>query len=424
MSRRHFLLLTLFAALAAVALQAFARDNFAPVSNLPLQPGIPDPLFMLDGTPVLTKEQWLKKRRPELEKLFQHYMYGWLPPAVHVKGKITYTDRNFFGGKATLKLATLRLGREPAPHVQLLIVIPNHRSKPAPLFIGMNFSGNHTLVNDTNVPVPTGWMPTNIPRVRIVNQHATESGRGRQIDTWSLEQTIDRGYAVATYYCGDVEQDRTNAEGGVRELIHKAQNPDDWGTIAAWAWGMQRVIDYMSKDRDIDPKRIALVGHSRFGKATILAGALDKRVALVIPLQAGCGGTAPSRGTVGESVKQINNRFPAWFDDVFKEFNDQPARLPFDQDCLIAMCAPRPVLLGGATGDTWTNPSGAFDMLQAASGVYRLLGTDGLVATAMPPVNQLVDSTLGFFMRPGKHSMTKEDWKYFMDFADKHLVSQ
>jgi hypothetical protein len=422
MTRLRALACTIFLLVAGIAPAKQAAPPFPPPSELPLREQIPDPMYMLNGTQVLTRKDWLKKRRPELEQLFQHYMYGWFPPPVRVQGKVTYTDPHFFDGKATLKLVTLRLGKEPAPHVQLLVVIPNHRSKPAPIFVGMNFSGNHTLVNDTNVPLTVSWMPTNIPRIHVVSHHADDSGRGRQIDTWSLEQTIDRGYAVATYYCGDVEEDRTNAAGGVRELIRVPHAPDDWSTIAAWAWGMERVVDYLEKDRDIDRKRIALVGHSRFGKATILAGAFDQRVALVIPLQAGCGGTAPSRGTVGESVKQINNRFPEWFCGEFKAFNDQPARLPFDQDCLIAMCAPRPVLLGGATEDTWTNPEGAFQMLRAASGVYRLLGAEGLAASVMPPVNHLIDSNPGYFLRPGKHSMTRDDWKFFLDYADKYMA--
>ncbi len=204
-------------------------------------------------------------------------------------------------------------------------------------------------------------------------------------------------------------------------MIHGPRAPDDWGPIAAWAWGMQRVMDYLARDRDIDRKRIALVGHSRLGKAALLAGAFDDRAALVIPLQAGCGGTAPSRGRTGESVKQINTRFPEWFCGVFKQFNDQPERLPFDQNCLIALCAPRPVLLGAAVEDTWANPSGAFEMLQAASGAYLLTGAEGLAAPTMPGTNQVIDSNLGYFIRPGKHSMTRGDWEVFLDFADKHL---
>ena len=133
-------------------------------------------------------------------------------------------------------------------------------------------------------------------------------------------------------------------------------------------------------------------------------------------------GTAPSRGHIGESVKRINTAFPHWFCDVFKEFNDQPECLPFDQNCLIALCAPRPVLLGAAVEDTWANPEGTFAMLRSADKVYRFVGAEGLSATEMPATNVLIDSNVGFFIRPGKHSMTKEDWKYFLDFADKHLA--
>jgi hypothetical protein len=397
-----------------LACAAGAADSFPAMTELPVRPKTPDPLVMLDGHPVKTKKDWLKKRRPELKALFQHYMYGWLPPATPLTADVTYTDPIFFDGGATLKLVTLKLGPAPAPEIHLLMVIPNRRTRPAPVFLGMNFSGNHTLLADKHIPLPTSWMP---PKLQ-----ATEAGRGTQTNVWSIEQTIDRGYAVATYYCGDVEPDNDAPAGGVRETIHPAHAADDWGTIAAWAWGMQRVVDYLVKDPDIDRKRIAMVGHSRFGKATILAGAFDERVAMIIPLQAGCGGTAPSRGKIGESVKQINDRFPNWFCGVFKQFNGQPERLPFDQNCLIAMCAPRPVLLGGATGDTWTNPSGAFEMLRDASSVYRLLGAEGLAASTIPETNKLIDSNLGFFMRPGKHSMSRLDWQYFLDFADRHLA--
>jgi hypothetical protein len=223
---------------------------------------------------------------------------------------------------------------------------------------------------------------------------------------------------VGLIYNGDLEPDSPTAPGGVRAAYGAEY---DWGTIAAWAWGLSRAVDYMVTDPDIDAKRIAVVGHSRNGKAALVAAAFDERIALAIPLQAGCGGTAPSRGKVGESVQQINDRFPHWFNAQFKKFNQQPDRLPFDQHCLIALCAPRPVLLPNAEADQWANPSGQFEMLQAADPVYRLLGTDGLDAKAMPEAGVLVDSTLSYYIRPGKHSMTKSDWKVFLDFADKHF---
>jgi hypothetical protein len=174
-------------------------------------------------------------------------------------------------------------------------------------------------------------------------------------------------------------------------------------------------------NKDLDSKRICVVGHSRLGKTALLAAALDERIALAIPSQAGCGGTAPSRGTVGESVKQINDRFPHWFNATFKRFNEKPDRLPFDQHGLVALVAPRPVLFTNAVEDSWANPAGQFEVLKAAEPVYRLLGAGGLDAKTMPEPGVLVDSVLGYYIRPGKHSMTRGDWKVFLDYADKRL---
>jgi hypothetical protein len=242
---------------------------------------------------------------------------------------------------------------------------------------------------------------------------------------WAVDEVIGRGYALATVYCGDVAPDHPGlADGVFPHFLKPGQTkpgPHDWGAVAAWAWGLSRAVDYLVTDRAIDAARIACVGHSRLGKAAIVAAAFDERIALVIPHQAGCGGTAPSRGKVGESVTRINTSFPHWFDAEFKNFNDQPERLPFDQHCLVALVAPRPVLFTNATQDTWANPEGQFQVLQAAEPVYKLLGAGGLDARSMPPVNRLVDSTLGYHIRPGKHSMGREDWAVFLAYADKYL---
>src|SRR5690242_20364877 len=406
--------------LGFAATNAIARNSFEDASQLPSQPGLPDPLLMSNGEHVTDKKQWVKKRRPELKALFEHYMYGVMPPApAGMKCSVERVDRTLFDGKATEKQIAITLGTNDAPQLHLLLVVPNQRTRPAPVFVGPNFYGNHAVLTDPNVPLPTGWMPAGGPSVQ--NNRATDAGRGKQVDVWAIEQSIDRGYAVATFYNGDVEPDRPDATEGIRAYFRKARKKYDWGAIAAWAWGVSRAVDYLVTDKSIDPKEIAVVGHSRNGKAALVAAAFDERITLAIPLQAGCGGTAPSRGKVGESVKQINDHFPHWFNDEFKKFNEQPDRLPFDQHSLIALCAPRPVLLSNATEDTWANPPGQFEMLQAAEPVYRLLQAGGLDATQMPEPGKLVDGTLGYYIRPGKHSMTKDDWKIFLDFADKHF---
>ena len=310
------------------------------VGELTSSPELPDPLVMFGGERIETKKQWLKKRRPELTALFQHYMYGTMPPAPWKPQFIVErVDRNVFDGKATLKQVTISLTKKESPAIHLLVLTPNSRSKPSPVFLGLNFYGNYMIVNDPVVPLPAGWLPSGAPG--STNNHATEAGRGKQVDVWAVEQTIDRGYAFATFYNGDVEPDRPNAPEGIRAQL----SGYDWGAIAAWAWGLQRAVDYLVTDGALDPNHIAVVGHSRNGKAALVAGAFDERIALVISLQAGCGGTAPSRGTVGESVKQINDHFPHWFNSQFKHFNEQPEKLPFDQHELIALVAPRPILL-------------------------------------------------------------------------------
>lgn len=404
---------------------ASAAAPFPDVEQLRPQAGLPDPLVMSNGERVTTKEQWMTQRRPELKALFEHYMYGQFPPAPKIQSSVERVDRQFYNGKATKKEVTITLGAADAPQIHLLLVVPNERKAPAPVFLGLNFYGNHALVTDPSVALPSGWVPRGTPGG--TNSRATDAGRGAQVEVWAIEQSIDRGYAVAAFYNGDVEPDRPEAPEGIRAYFARQagspSTPDraEFGAIAAWAWGMHRAIDYLVTDKDINAKRIAVVGHSRNGKSALLAAAFDERIALAIPLQAGCGGTAPSRGKVGESVKQINDRFPHWFNAAFKKFNEQPERLPFDQHELIALCAPRPVLLPNAIEDTWANPAGQFEMLRAADRVYRFLGAGGLEASQMPETGKLVNSTLGYYIRPGKHSMTKEDWKVFLDFADKHL---
>src|SRR5205807_1091545 len=258
------------------------------------------------------------------------------------------------------------------------LVVANERKGPAPVFVGITFCGNHAIVKDPGIRLPTVWM-YNGPGVK--NSRATDAGRGKQIDVWALEQSIDRGYAVATFYNGDIDPDQSEVRGGIQPYLRKKSQepgPHDWGTIALWAWGIQRAVDYLVTSKELDKTRIAVVGHSRLGKTALLAAALDERIALAVPLQAGCGGTAPSRGKVGESVKQINDRFPHWFDGAFKEFNTQPDRLPFDQHCLVALVAPRPVLFANAVEDAWANPEGQFEVLKAADPVYRFQGVEGL----------------------------------------------
>ena len=414
--------------LSLVLLGAFAMTlpaaDFPPPDKLPSRPGLPDPTVMLDGTRVTTKADWEAKRRPELKELFQHYMYGRFPAKPDkVTAKLLFEDPKALGGKGTLREVELTFGPPEWPKIYLLVAVPNGKT-PAACFVGPNFGGNHLLTTHEKVRIPTEWVPDRYPGV--VKNKASAEGRGKESGTWPLQQVIERGYAVATFYCGDIQPDRPNVNEGMRATLPHAeggQRGDGTATIMWWAWGVHRAVDFLLTDKSIDGKRLAVVGHSRLGKTALLAGAFDDRIAVVIPHQSGCGGAGPSRSKnpKAETVKRITTSFPHWFCANFSAFGDDVTKIPFDQHCLVAICAPRPVLMTNAEEDQWANPPGQFDVLAAAAPAYKLYGDEKPVADKMPEQEKLSDARLGYFIRAGKHAMTPGDWKVYMQFADKWL---
>ncbi len=418
----------LFLSLALVA-SAFAAD-FPPPDALPSSIALPDLLVMRDGSRIATRADWLEKRAPELRALFSHYMYGARPQNPQgVEGKLIREDKAALGGKATLREVLVGCGLDAPVH--LLVLIPNKRAEKVACFLGMNFNGNYRLLDDPLVQMPAGWVGGAAPN------RAAEAGRGKDKAMWDVEQTLDRGYAVATFFSGDVvPDDKALAEAVLRKFRaggSEERGAADTAVIMAWAWGFSRMLDYVQMVPEIDAKRIAAVGHSRNGKTALVAAAFDERFALCIPTQAGCGGTAPSRQSAeaaalqpngrpkAESVAVINKNFPHWFCGNFKAFNEATDKLPFDQHSLIALCAPRPVLLSCAEGDQWANPEGQFAMLHAAAAVYALFGAAPALPAQRPALGELLNERLGYYIRPGAHSMTGADWKVWLDYADKWL---
>lgn len=412
----------------ALMVRAALAEYPAPAQLAP-HPALPDPLVMFDGSRVASAEEWRERRRPELKALFEQYVYGRYPqvdgssqpPAVH--SKVLFEDPQAFGGAGTLKEVELTIGPPDGPKIYLLVAMPNGKT-PAGCFVGMNFGGNHLLVDDPRVRITENWLPDRY--TGVVDNHATEAGRGVEAYTWPLAEIVARGYAAATFNCGDIQPDRPFVREGMRAtLTEGSDDAAETATIMWWAWGIHRAIDYLATEKAIDPQRIATVGHSRLGKTALLAGAFDDRVALTVANQAGCGGSGPSRhhDQRAETVKRITEHFPHWFCANFTEFGADPSKLPIDQNCLVALCAPRPVLFTAAEDDRWANPMGQFEVLQAASPAYELLGALGLKADAMPAADAplLGDGRLGYWFRTGEHSMTPKDWKVYMDFADRQL---
>lgn len=405
------------AAQAAAALPSFDK--------LPERAEPPDPLKMLDGTPVTTSEQWKTKRRPELKALFQHYMYGYMPEAPGITAELKRQDAVALGGKATLKQIEIRIKGLPenAPRIHLALFIPNKAKSPAPVFLALNSAGNHTVCDFPGLIIDEkAWRGPGATK----NWKGGE-GRGADANFWCVEQLIDRGYAFATFHESDIDPDKHDFTDGIHPFYPNLPGPREsaWGTIAAWAWGLHRAVDYLATDSQVNPAQICLTGHSRRGKTALLAAAFDERIALVVPHQSGTGGCAMSRNNDQETVERINRVFPHWFNDQFVAFGGHESRLPIDQHLLIAMVAPRPLLETAGLKDKWANYDSALLSLKGADPVYKLLGASGMVgggvAMGPQPVTGSSFGTLMQYRRDDIHTLNSEFWTAILDFADGHL---
>jgi hypothetical protein len=396
------------------------------VGNLPL----PDPLRGEEGTPIRDALAWRERRRPELLELFAREVYGRTPagrpPAMHAQ--VTSIDRAALGGTATRKEITVwfTAGSE-GPRMHLLVYQPNGSGAPWPVFLGLNYFGNHCVHQDPGITRSTAWMRTS-PEQHVVNNRATEASRGGHASRWNIEKVIARGYATATVYYGDLCPDRDDGMEEAAGALFASGSvnrrpPDGWGSIGIWAWGLSRALDWIESDPQLDAKRVAVHGHSRLGKTALWAAAQDERFALVISNNSGAGGAALAKRIYGETIAISNSRHSTpWYALNYRKYNDREDALPVDQHELLALIAPRPLYVASAIEDRGADPKGEFLSLWHAQPVYRLYGERGLGAAELPPVDRpLRGDLLGYHVRSGQHDITPADWEQFLEFADRHL---
>lgn len=383
---------------------------------------LPALLVMNDGTPVRRASEWAK-RRVEIRSLLESQMFGRVPARPDgLTVALDSVDKAALGGTAIRKQVSIRVAGKT---FGLLLYLPARATRPVPVFVGLGFSPNQSVSADPGVPLAGTWALDDATKM-IALQPAQEASRGSAASRWHVEAALARGFGLATMYYGDVEPDiagamRLGIRGTYLKLGQEAPADAEWGAIAAWAWGLSRVADYLETDKDVDAARLALMGHSRLGKTALWAGAMDTRFGIVISNDSGEGGAAISRRMFGETVADLNSRFPHWFCGNYKRYSGREGDMPFDAHMLLALVAPRPLYVASAEDDQWADPKGEFLAAVAASKVYELLGRKGVGAAQMPPVNQPVGDTVRYHVRTGKHDITAYDWQQYLDFADRHF---
>lgn len=400
------------------------KEELVPVYTLP------DILKMQNGKPVKTVKNWESKRRPEILSLFEQHVYG---QTMHVPKKLRYKlvsiDKEALGGLATRKEITIYLADDTIRNLNLLLYLPNAGKKPVAMFMGLNFAGNQTIHSDPGITINKSW--TRFANTPGFNQDGTanEGSRGVYASRWQLETILSRGYGLATAYHGDLQLDRRDIA-SLNQNFYSWYNKDrqiqqgqnSWGALGIWAWGLSRMMDYLVEDADVNAKRIAVLGHSRLGKAALWAGAQDKRFAMVILNNSGEGGAAITRRKFGETIEEITQAAPHWFGPNFKKYANKENELPVDFHQLIALIAPRPLYVASSSEDLWADPKGEYLSAFHAGAVYRLYGLRTFSNSEPPAVGQPIHTgAIGYHNRKGQHNITSYDWGRYLDFADKSL---
>ena len=381
-----------------------------------------------DGRLIETKEQWSAQRK-YLVDLLADQEYGFAPvDPVAIRTEIFDDGVAVLAGdeKPNIRRRQIAVYLERGgKQVRIDLAVWSPKDQPsAPCFLGLNFRGNQSTCDDPNIRLTTSWCDNRNPGVS--DNKAPQASRANQSERWPIEQIIQEGFAVATAHYSDIDPDFDDGfENGVHALYPDfridPQNPNRWGSIAAWAWGISRLADVLEKLDGIDPDGLMVVGHSRLGKTALWAGATDERFRLVVSNNSGCGGAALSKRIYGESVARINTSFPHWFNRNFRQYNDKEEALGFDQHQLIAAIAPRAVYIASASNDKWADPLGELLSGHYASEAYRLHGKQGLDVKELPSVNMpIIQGAIGYHLREGNHDMLLYDWQQFMVFARKN----
>lgn len=389
-------------------LKRYARSGRRDYSTLP------QPLTMADGTEVTSPPQF-SLRREEILRMFEQEIYGVLPKTGFQTSFAVVEEGEALDGTALRRQIDITVSTEKgASQSRMLLYLPKTEKK-VPVVFGLNFRGNPTVLPDPSI-LPSPSMDT--------GDGKWEEARGSCAPRWNIADCIARGYAVATTCSGDFAPD--HKERYAHRVVGLFDQPE-FKAIGAWAFGLSRIVDCLTKDPAIDAERIAVIGHSRLGKAAVWAGANDPRIGLVISNDSGNTGASLSRGNHGETVFTICKAFPHWFCSRYGAYGKHENALPVDQNLLLACVAPRKLYVASAEDDLWSDPQGAWNSLKSASAAFALYHGQVLPPEmdTYPPVGQAFHCpALGAHMRAGGHDITAEDWRLYLQYMDRYFNSK
>lgn len=364
--------------------------------------------------------EWMNYRRREVLDILKKECFGEiLPRPDSVSVELLSEKSGALNGIALRRelRITFAMNNGRSHSFIMLLYLPLHRSGGVPVFLGLNFKGNHNTTPERDI-IPTGG-------------EYVEKERHLQTGRWCFEDVLRRGYASATICYHDIHPDR--ADGTAKSVFSLFFAPEKYSEISkkysvigAWAWGLSRAADVLRTMPEIDGSKIIVHGHSRLGKTALWAGAADQRFAMIIANNSGCGGAALHRRKFGENLSQhfeahLQRDLPVWFVDKLREYIGKEENLPFDSHYLLALAAPRPLCVASATEDLGADPKGEMLGCAAASEVYELFGNPPFGFRELIPPDTNVPGTIHYHLRTGKHDQTPHDWRRYLDAADKYF---
>ncbi len=380
---------------------------------------LPDVLECLNGKKIDNAFDWVHLRRPEILDIFKKEIFGYLP---HRTDKTEYevlsVKEDALNNTAIRKeiRLTFSMNNGKSHSFVMLLYIPKNAKKPVPVYLGLNFKGNHNCTAEQDV-LMTG---------RKSDGSLADEERSSQTYRWQFEESVKRGFASATVCYHDIHPDEKEADSwrkSIYNLFFSAESDEEFHThgsaISAWAWGLSRMLDCLEAEPLIDCSKAMVHGHSRLGKTSLWAGANDPRFKFVVSNDSGCTGAAVSRRCIGETVEIITHYFPHWFVSSYKNYANRELELPLEQHWLISLIAPRYCCIASAVEDIWADPKGEFLSGAYANDVYKLFGAETYAPDAMPGIDEFLTSAVSYHIRTGKHDQNLTDWQHYWLIGEK-----